>query len=298
MELLCLGVGAGKTMVYEGEPSSAFLLRSAEGAPGQDRLRDRGLLLVDCGFGVARACLRHVASLPHLIYVSHNHTDHAGELPVILAVERSRPGGRRRTVVAERRVAAVLRERRLYETSAVGAYDADWILLEQGVIVPIGYGLAMRAVGPCQHTELCFGFVLYRELQHRDLLCTHTNDHTSAPGSNGCQPNYQAMFSFTADSGFSPDLFRQLAEAPVLLADGRQVGTAEHASFEELLAWQVTEGYKGRLVVYHYGSLGEAPALFDKGDIEGDLEVARPGELVARWDADGNQVPVHEGFDS
>ena len=37
-----------------------------------------------------------------------------------------------------------------------------------------------------------------------------------------------------ADSGFNLDLYRQLAEAPVLLLDARAKASAEHASFEEL----------------------------------------------------------------
>jgi len=168
MELVCLGVGAGKTMVYDGEPSSAFLMRAAPAGctgahPGEEGSHRQGLLLIDCGLGVVRACLQHADSVPPLIYVSHNHTDHAGELPVVLAVERTRPGGSRRTVVTERRVAEVLKERRLHETTAVGAYDADWIVLEEGQVTPIGHGLAMMPVGPCQHTELCFGFVLYAD---------------------------------------------------------------------------------------------------------------------------------------
>lgn len=277
MELVCLGVGAGKSMVYDGEPSSAFLLRAAGdvdsglGAAGAEAApHGEGLLLIDCGLGVARACLRQVDSIPPLIYVSHNHTDHAGELPVVLAVERTRPGGSKRTVVAERRVAQVLRERRLYETTAVGAYDADWVLLDEGTVTPIGRGLSIMPVGPCRHTELCFGFVLYAE----DAGCSQGGGR-------------RALFGFTADSGFCGSLLEPLAQAPLLLADARQAATGEHASFEQLRRWQAAAGYAGRLVIYHYGSLADAPDFCGPCSC-GFLDVAHPGGVVAKWDADGN----------
>mmetsp|Transcript_6379 Transcript_6379/g.8156 ORF Transcript_6379/g.8156 Transcript_6379/m.8156 type:complete len:264 (-) Transcript_6379:86-877(-) len=263
-------------MVYDGEPSSAFLLRAVPdgchgGCTGDSERGSRGqsILLIDCGLGVVRACLQHVDALPSLIYVSHNHTDHAGELPVVLAVERTRPGGSKRTVVAERRVAEVLKERRLYETTAVGAYDADWIILDVGKVTPIGQGLAMMPVGPCQHTELCFGFVLYAE------------------DAGDSSVGQQALFGFTADSGFCGPIIQQLAEAPLILADARQAAMHEHASFEELWDWRATNSYAGRLVIYHYGALAEAPH-FESGL----MEVAHPGEIVARWDSNGQLLPI------
>ena len=42
------------------------------------------------------------------------------------------------------------------------------------------------------------------------------------------------MADAQADSGFNLGLYRQLAEAPVLLLDARAKASAEHASFEEL----------------------------------------------------------------
>lgn len=289
MELVCLGVGTGKTMVYDGQPSSAFLLRVASEVPDTDKAidesdRGKSLLLIDCGLGVTRACLQHVDKLPKLIYVSHNHTDHAGELPVILAIERTRPGGSRRTVIAERRIAEVLRERRLYETNVVGAFDADWIVCDEGQLTPLGHGLAIRVLGPCRHTELCFGFLLYQEVVATNAQQQEENaDAAGVPRKKTRTAQHRAILGFTGDSGFSSELLRRLAEAPLILADARYVGTAEHASFEEISKWQQADSYSGRLAIYHYCNLDEAPCV-------AGLDVARPGEIVARWDARGNLV--------
>ncbi|CAK0811884.1 unnamed protein product [Prorocentrum cordatum] len=86
----CLGAGAGVTHVYHGEPSSAWALE----------YRGRPLLLADVGAGVTSSALRQLGQLPSTILVSHNHTDHAGELPVVLAVEALQRGRRMRVVAA------------------------------------------------------------------------------------------------------------------------------------------------------------------------------------------------------
>ena len=46
-------------------------------------------MLVDLGLGVVHSYQKNFPGfqLPNLIYISHNHTDHAGELPVVIAVE-------------------------------------------------------------------------------------------------------------------------------------------------------------------------------------------------------------------
>jgi glyoxylase-like metal-dependent hydrolase (beta-lactamase superfamily II) len=69
LSVLALGVGAGRTSVYDGQRSSAFLV-CAGAAPA---------LLLDAGPGAAAAVLEAHPRLPGYIYVSHNHTDHAGE---------------------------------------------------------------------------------------------------------------------------------------------------------------------------------------------------------------------------
>ena len=65
-------------MVYEGHCSSAFVLR----------VNHVPVLLIDIGFGVVRQCRALAQSIPKYIYVTHNHGDHAAELPICAAVEK------------------------------------------------------------------------------------------------------------------------------------------------------------------------------------------------------------------
>lgn len=134
IDIIALGVGAGATAVYEGAPSSAFLLRvdnqpvllldvvsslSCSSPTEQTQtwltvvnntlfcactsqhLQPLGvtgwsadcestrhtlthvLMLSNCcplqGVGVVREALNVAGQLPDSVYISHNHTDHAGE---------------------------------------------------------------------------------------------------------------------------------------------------------------------------------------------------------------------------
>lgn len=112
LTLTVLGTGAGATAVYSGEPSSAFVL-SVNGTP---------VLLADVGLGTVQQCVRLVGSLPACVYVSHNHTDHAGELPVLLAVEAARAATKH--VYAHPDVARRLQQHRLHELHSTGAATA------------------------------------------------------------------------------------------------------------------------------------------------------------------------------
>ena len=64
------------------------------------------------------ACLQHAGSVPDNIYISHNHTDHSAELPVLLAVERQK--GRQLKLFAEAEVMVRLQEHRLHELVSTG----------------------------------------------------------------------------------------------------------------------------------------------------------------------------------
>src|SRR5262245_43157681 len=77
--LIPLGTGKGATAVYDGEPSSSFVIKFN----GDCRL------LVDTGLGVSPHAIKTCGSVPRNIFISHNHSDHAGELPVLLIVEQT-----------------------------------------------------------------------------------------------------------------------------------------------------------------------------------------------------------------
>jgi ribonuclease BN (tRNA processing enzyme) len=137
LDVVVLGVGAGATAVFHGEASSSFVI-CQRGQPillldavscclprctvhRQDMSDTEGSYIDTCalqGLGAVSACIRHTGSIPDHIYISHNHTDHSGELPVLLAVERQR--GRRLNLYAEAGVMGRLTEHRLHELVSTG----------------------------------------------------------------------------------------------------------------------------------------------------------------------------------
>jgi len=276
LSVIALGVGAGASSVYDGEASSAFLLLDSDGEP---------LLLLDAGLGATAAALRHCGRLPRHIYISHNHTDHAGELPVILAVESARrtatattgststrgtapapPPPALTTVLAERAVMRRLREHRLHELLSTGRpldTFAHFVELQEGVRTELGGGAAAAAgarlaVTPlrAQHAEVAFGLLIERD---------------GAP-----------VLGWTADSGCCERLLARLAAAPAVLVDARAQGSAEHAGFDEVAAACSGSGaLRGRSVyVYGYGCVGQAPSIRTHPALCAVAKVLRPGDKV------------------
>src|ERR1700722_299979 len=82
-ELVCLGVGKGATAVYSNKTSSSFALRH--------RATGECVLLIDMGLGSIFALQTYLSGIPNVkprqTFISHNHTDHSGELPVYIANE-------------------------------------------------------------------------------------------------------------------------------------------------------------------------------------------------------------------
>lgn len=197
---LVLGTGGGADHVYRGLCSSSLLLL----------LEDSPVLLVDLGLGVTRSLIEHGHDLPDTLAITHNHTDHAGELPVVLQVERAM--GRRPRVLAETEVGRRLQQHRLAEHAEHTAPKdlADWHLADAGVPLDVGHGLNLRFfVG--HHSERSCGLLL----------------------ADGGRP----VFGYTGDSGVHPDLYNNLAKAPVVVFDGRANGNAWHAGFDDLRPW-------------------------------------------------------------
>ncbi|WIA29380.1 hypothetical protein OEZ86_011884 [Tetradesmus obliquus] len=226
LDIVCLGVGAGATAVYDldGGCSSSFLLR-VDAVP---------VLLLDVGLGVVRAALSCAGSLPDHVYISHNHTDHAGELPVLLAVESQR--GRRLSVLAEPSVLNTLRSHRLHELQSTGRQLHEFgcfTACAAGQLHELGGGLALLPL-KSRHAERCFGLLLFWQ--------------------------GQPLLGWSADSGYDAALYTALSVAPVLLLDGRPKGTSEHAGFAQLAA-AASSGLFGssKVHVYGYGTAGDAP---------------------------------------
>jgi len=225
--LVPLGTGKGATSVYQGESSSSFAIMVGK----------RCRLLVDVGLGVVKQCLRMCGGLPGVVYVSHNHSDHAGELPVMLIVELA--AGRKMTVVSAPEVTTRLREHRLHELYSTGKTADDiarWIVAPPGVLTRVDDDFEVVTFRG-RHSEISFGMVLYAD---------------GAP-----------ILGFSSDSGNDDARYDQLAVAPVLLLDARAVSSDEHASFEEVARLRLRIGDGKRLLVTGYGTAAEGPVSTD-----------------------------------
>jgi len=234
--LLPLGTGAGATTVFDGDASTSFAIL----------LGSECRLLVDLGVGVARQALRFLQAIPDNVYISHNHSDHAGELPVV-AVRRAKEG-RPLTIWSEPEVAWRLREHRLHEFREAGLLPDDlarWGATPENVETAVDSDFSLvthRGV----HSETSFGFVL--------------------------RFRGQPVLGYSADSAFSPELYAHLLAAPVLVLDGRSTGSSDHASFADIASFARGAPASKKIFVTHYGRPDEAPV---------DLDHLRPGEPLA-----------------
>lgn len=234
--LLPLGTGAGATTVVYGDPSSAFAIL----------LGEECRLLVDLGYGIARQAIRLLGSLPTRVYISHNHSDHSGDLPV--AALRSAFEGRPFTIWSEPEVQRRLKEHRLHEFREGGILPedmAEWIETPEFVETHLDEDFSLTPHRG-QHSERCFGFVL--------------------------RFRGEAILGYSADSGYDEGLYKHLLEAPIVILDARAQGSPEHASFDEIEAFARSIPSK-RLLVTHYGRPDEAPATLEH------LRLGEPVEL-------------------
>ena len=193
------------------------------------------LLLVDVGFGVVRAYRQHFGENICPIFITHNHSDHAAELPVLGALlsSTSTPG----TLYAETLVLDRIVEHRLHELVSTGSPIDDFFdcrPLSANVIASIDGNHAIELL-EAQHSERCFGFILYRD---------------GSP-----------VFAASSDSAYSTDYYNKLARAPIVLLDGREHGNKEHSSFEEIEAW-AGETQETTVWVSGYGTSSYAPSGF------------------------------------
>ncbi|KAF8073056.1 hypothetical protein HT031_000717 [Scenedesmus sp. PABB004] len=259
LELVVLGVGAGATAVYgDGSGgascSSAFLLLHG----------GRPLLQLDLGLGATRATrATGAAEVAPAIYVSHNHTDHAGELPVVLAVESQR--GRRLKVLAEPGVLRTLTTHRLAELASTGRpLDAFAALTPcaAGQLHDLGGGLGLLPLR-ARHAERCFGLLLFWR---------------GAP-----------VLGWSGDSGYDARLYASLAAAPLLLLDGRPGASSEHAGFAQLAAAAASGLFGGaQLCVYGYGAACDAPSAAAFPGLRG----VAPGEVLTLAAAAPDAAPM------
>eukprot|EP01105_Mastigella_eilhardi_P015767 TRINITY_DN3607_c0_g2_i4.p2 TRINITY_DN3607_c0_g2~~TRINITY_DN3607_c0_g2_i4.p2 ORF type:complete len:138 (-),score=37.07 TRINITY_DN3607_c0_g2_i4:343-756(-) len=127
------------------------------------------LLLVDVGFGVTKACMDIFTEVPSTIYMTHNHSDHAAELPFMLSTQLKK--GNKLTVLAASTVVQNLKQHRMAEFNGTG-HDIDhwayWTELPEPPAdtkdltppTPICGGLFSIKLLRTVHSDPCFGFML------------------------------------------------------------------------------------------------------------------------------------------
>jgi ribonuclease BN (tRNA processing enzyme) len=249
IDLICLGVGAGQSMVYQGHCSSAFVVR----------VNRQPVLLIDIGFGVVRQCLAQVQSIPRYIYITHNHGDHAAELPICAAVEKHV------TVVAQvsdrcsvngvdaryfkEQVAEQLQTHRMSEM--VGApIDVTWHKCQAGVRSEVSRELSIT-VHHAQHSQVCYGCVLYYQ--------------------------GQPLVALSGDSGYSESLYRALQHAPLVFIDGRARASPDHASYDQIR----------QFIAQHWPSRADSVWIYHHDEhvtehVTG-LQLVRPGQCFVLY---------------
>ena len=234
ISLLVLGVSGGAGHVYGGNCSSSFLILK-NGMP---------IVLVDLGLGVIRALEHYGYSLPDTIVITHNHTDHAGELPVVLRVEETK--GRRLSIIAAASVSKRLQQHRMAEHAELYLPSelASWISPEPEVEIPLLDDLCIT-FHATQHSELCFGFVISR-----------SNGHEKTP-----------LIGYTADSGYLPSLYDEVSRCIVSVFDARVKSSKWHAGMEEIEPYLQPHSY----ILGHGIDIHEIPE---------HSRMMRPGQLI------------------
>ncbi len=205
-ELIVLGSGAGASYLYDHLPSTSFMLLANQ----------QPFCLVDLGFGVTHQVFQHFKTFPPQIIITHNHSDHAGELPVVARVELAQ--GRKLQVFAEQEIAERLQTHRLAEHADQLSPEEiiDWVSPPIATRTPLAHGLEISFY-PGKHSEKSCGFILYQ---------------TNRP-----------IFSYSADSQLDEAFYTILNQAETFIMDARPTSNAWHADFAQIKPWLQAHRY-------------------------------------------------------
>jgi ribonuclease BN (tRNA processing enzyme) len=225
-----LGVGGGKSGVYNGTPSTSWVLIK----------NDKPIILFDVGIGVTKQYLSYFRDIPDNIYISHNHSDHSGELPVILAVEKAK--GRDIKIFAHPEILRKLKEHRLDELKSApdfvnGSFNQQECISEARTV--LNEEIKIQTIQSI-HSETCYGLLIF------------FNDHL--------------ILSWSADSAFNEHFYDKLWEAPTIILDGRLKSSSEHAGFDEIELYISKKlNFKKRIFVIGYGEQNTTSEYYNLG---------------------------------
>lgn len=237
IELLCLGVGHGSSYVLDGVTSSSYVIK----------INSKPFILIDCGDGVALEFEKYFNNLaPQYIYISHNHSDHTGDLPLVLS-DFYRKTKQPITVLGHPEVIEIVRKIRMHEFVYSGINIdaiANWCSSKDDLL-SLDDSFSLELI-KTRHTYICYGF----NLKYKD----------------------RRILGFSADSGFSMDLYSFLAQSDIIILDGNPNGNKEHASFSDIIAFSTKIPTK-QILVSHHGLEKDIP------DVE-NVNFLEKGELI------------------
>ncbi|XP_073247828.1 uncharacterized protein [Porites lutea] len=255
VELYCVGTGTGTTAILHGKPSSSVII-SQDGKP---------ILMADVGAGVLNPCREKLVAaenkFPRNVFISHNHMDHSGELPMLFAVESKRRHAAcepRLKVLCGPEVEHKLKVHRLDEMLTMYRPEqvADWVVCKQdGDPTYLDEDRDFFiTVYRTLHGEVCYGFLLY--FKNKPIL------------------------GYCVDSGFQEDVYKFFFQASTVVVDARKEGSQEHASFTEVAEYVKKEQFGNKSVyITGYGIDSEYP---DEG-VPG-VQQLRADQYVTLWD--------------
>ncbi|XP_068731509.1 uncharacterized protein [Montipora capricornis] len=259
VELYCVGTGTGTTAALHGKPSSSVIIFQG-GKP---------LLLADVGAGVIRPCREKLAhdGFPRNVFISHNHLDHSGELPMLFAFESMRRYKAKEPqlrVLCGPEVEYKLKTHRLDELHS-SAYTAEQVA-EWIVCYPDGDPTYLDdekqffiKVYRTLHSEVCYGFLL------------HFKD--------------KPILGYLVDSGFKEDVYEFFFQASTVVVDARVNGSKEHASFTEVVDYVEKHKIKdSKVYITGYGVDSEYPEEGLAG-----VEQLRADQYITLWDQEHNR---------
>ncbi|KAH9600065.1 hypothetical protein LSM04_000487 [Trypanosoma melophagium] len=247
LSILCLGTGKSASMVYDGNCSPGYVLYAD----------DRPIILFGAGYGVTRQCILYCGVIPSNIFLFSNRSHMSAELPVIIAVESRK--SRRLRIIAGEKVMTQIKLHRLSEVHSRmdigdggGAGFCDFVTLPD-----LGVHTALEATV----TE-SLAYHLLDTASGVSLIVFHT---PATDASNGVIVLHHGVpvVVLTGDCAYDAEKHQEiLCMAPVVILDGRQKSSRDHASFTEIInAVESCEMTPQRVFIGQYGLPLEAPPV-------------------------------------